>query len=134
MKIKIHRTIVLPVVLCGCKAWSLKLRKEHRLMLLERKELKEIFGLKWDEVTGEWRYRMNREDLCALYTLPNIRVINSRKNQMAGTCEHMGYRRRTYRVLLDRLERRPLGRPTPRWEDNITMVLQEVGLGRKVLY
>jgi hypothetical protein len=54
IKIKIYKTIVLPVVLYGCVAWSLTLREEHRLRL-GRRELKEIFGLKWDEVTDEWR-------------------------------------------------------------------------------
>jgi hypothetical protein len=41
----------------------------------------------------------------------------------------MGERRGTYRILVGRPEgRRPLGRPTRRWEDNIKMDLQEVGL------
>ena len=30
LKIKIHRTIIVPVVLCGCETWSLTLRKERR--------------------------------------------------------------------------------------------------------
>ena len=47
--------------------------------------------------------------------------------------EQMGYRRGAWRVLIDRLEgRRPLGRRTPRWEDNIIMDLPEVGWDGKV--
>jgi len=39
-------------------------------------------------------------------------------------------RRGTYRVLVGKPEgKRPLGRPRQRWEDNIKMVLQEVGCG-----
>ena len=35
-----------------------------------------------------------------------------------------------YRVLVRKPEgKRPLGRPRRRWEDNIKMVLQEVGFG-----
>ena len=30
LKIKIHRTIILPVVLYGCETWSLTLREGHR--------------------------------------------------------------------------------------------------------
>jgi len=42
----------------------------------------------------------------------------------------MGERRGVYRVLMGkREERRPLGRPRHRWEDNIKMDLQEVGCG-----
>ena len=43
---------------------------------------------------------------------------------------HMGERRGVYRVLVGKPEgERPLGRPWPRWEDNIKMDLQEVGCG-----
>jgi hypothetical protein len=39
----------------------------------------------------------------------------------------MGEGRVVYRVLVGKPERRrPLGRPRPRWEDNIRMDLQEV--------
>ena len=42
----------------------------------------------------------------------------------------MGERRDVYRVLVGKPEgKRPLGRPRRRWEDNIKMVLQEVGYG-----
>jgi len=56
-KIKIHRTIILPVVLCGCETWSLTLRTERRLRLFENRVLRKLFGpnCKRDEVTGEWR-------------------------------------------------------------------------------
>jgi hypothetical protein len=37
IKIKIYKTIVLPVVLYGCGTWSLTLREEHRLRVLENK-------------------------------------------------------------------------------------------------
>jgi hypothetical protein len=42
----------------------------------------------------------------------------------------MGERRGACRILVGRPEGRiPLGRPRPRWEDNIKMILQEVGWG-----
>jgi hypothetical protein len=43
---------------------------------------------------------------------------------------HMGERRGLYRVLVGKHEgKRPLGRPMHRWEDNITMDLEELGCG-----
>jgi hypothetical protein len=40
----------------------------------------------------------------------------------------MGEKRGVYMVLVGKPEgKRPLGRPRRRWEDNIKMVLQEVG-------
>jgi hypothetical protein len=52
MKIRIYKTIILPVVLYGCETWSLTLRKEHRLREFENRVLRRIFGSKRDEVTG----------------------------------------------------------------------------------
>jgi hypothetical protein len=53
LKVKIYRTIILPVVLYGCETWSLTLREEHRLRMFENRVLRRIFGPKRDEVTGE---------------------------------------------------------------------------------
>jgi hypothetical protein len=61
IKIKIHRTIILPFVLCGCEAWSAPLREEHGLWLFENRVLRRIFGLKKEEGTGDWRTLHNKE-------------------------------------------------------------------------
>jgi hypothetical protein len=52
VKVKIYKTIILPVFY-GCETWSLTLREEHRLRVLENRVLRRIFGPKRDEVTGE---------------------------------------------------------------------------------
>ena len=52
LKIKIYRTIILPVVLYGCEAWSLTLREERRLRVFENRVLRKVYGPKRDEVTG----------------------------------------------------------------------------------
>ena len=53
LKIKIYRTIILTVVLCGCGTWSLTLRDEGRLRVFENGVLRKIFVSKRNEVTGE---------------------------------------------------------------------------------
>jgi hypothetical protein len=53
LRIKIYRTIILPVVFYGCETWSLTLREEHKLRAFVYKVLRRIFGPKKDEVTGE---------------------------------------------------------------------------------
>jgi hypothetical protein len=55
VKIKIYKSIMLPVVLYGYETWSLTLGEEHRLRVFENRVLRRIFGLKRDEVTGGWR-------------------------------------------------------------------------------
>jgi hypothetical protein len=90
IKIKIYRTIILPVVLFGCETWSLTLREEHKLRVFENRVLRRIFGPKRDEVTGEWR-RLHNEALTDMYSSPNIiRVIKSRRMRWAVHVACMG--------------------------------------------
>ena len=89
-KIKVYRTIILPVVLYGCKTWSLTLREERRLRVFESRVLRRVFGSKRDEVTGEWR-KLYNEELRDLYFLSNIvRVVKSRRMRWAGHVARMG--------------------------------------------
>jgi len=79
LKIKIYRTVILPVVLYGCEPWSLTLREERRLRVFENRVLRRIFGTKRDEVTGEWR-KLHNEELNSLNSSSNIvPVIKSRR-------------------------------------------------------
>jgi len=130
LKIYIHRTIILLVVLYGCETWSLTLREERKLRVFENMVLRRIFGPRRDEVTGE-RRRLHNEELNDLYSSPNIVwVIKPRRMRWAEHVAHMGEERGAYRVLVGKQERkRPLGRPTRRWVDNIRMDLQDVGCG-----
>ena len=92
--------------------------------------LRRIFGPRRDKVTEEWR-RLHNEELNDLYSSPNIvRVIKSRRIRWAGHVARMGEERGAYRVLVGKPEgKRPLGRPSSRWMDNIRMDLHEVGCG-----
>jgi len=120
----------LPVVLYGCETWSLTLREERKLRVLENMVLRRISGPRRDEVTGEWR-RPHNEELNDLYPSPNfVRVIKSTRMRWAGHVARMGEERGVYRVLVGKPEgKRPLGRPRRRSVDNIRMDLQEVGCG-----
>jgi len=95
--------------------------------MFENRVLRRIFWPKRGEVTGEWR-KLRNEELNDMYTSPNIaRVIKSRRMRWVGNRARMGERTGLYRVLVGTPEgKRPLGRPMPRWEDNIKIYLQEV--------
>jgi hypothetical protein len=74
LKIKIYRTVILPVLLYGCGTWSLTLREEHRLSVFENRVLRKIFGPKREE-DGSWR-KLHNDEFHSLYSSPNIvRVI-----------------------------------------------------------
>ena len=49
LKIKIYKTIILPVIIYGCETWFLTLKEECRLRVLENRILRGIFGPKRDE-------------------------------------------------------------------------------------
>ena len=79
IKINIHRTIILPLVLCGSETLSLTLREELRLKVFGNRVMRRIFGLKIDKVRGEWR-RLPNKECNELYSSPNIiQVIKSRR-------------------------------------------------------
>jgi hypothetical protein len=130
VKVKIYRTIILPVVLYGCETWSLTLREEHRLRVFENRVLRRKFGPKRGEVTGEWR-KLHNEELHKLYSSPDIiRQVKSRRMRWAGHVARMGEERKVYKVLVGKSEgKRRLGRPRRRWEDGIRMDLREICLG-----
>jgi hypothetical protein len=128
LKIKIRRTVILPVVLYGCETWSLTLREEHRLRVFENRVLSRIFGSKRVE-DRSWT-KLHNDELHSLYSSLNIvRVIKSRRMRWPGHVACVGEGRNIYRVLVGEPERkRPLGRPRYRWEDNIKLGLREIGI------
>jgi hypothetical protein len=130
LKVKIYKTIILPVILYGCETWSLTIREEHRLKVFENRVLRRIFGPTRDEVTREWR-KLHNGELHILYSLPDIiRQIKSRRIRWAVHVARMGEGRNVYKVLVGKREgKRPLERPRRRWEDGIKMDLREIGLG-----
>jgi hypothetical protein len=70
--VKIYGTIILPVVY-GCETWSLTLREEERrLRVFENRVVRRIFGLRMDEVTGEWGKLLELNDLyCLMICTPH---------------------------------------------------------------
>jgi hypothetical protein len=89
VKVKIYKTIILPIVLYGCETLCVILREEVRLRVFENRVLRRISGPRRDEVTGEWR-KLHNEELHSLYSYPNIiRQIKSRKIRWAGHVARM---------------------------------------------
>jgi len=127
--LKIHRTIILLIVLYGCETWSLTLGDEHRLRDFENRVLRRMFWPRWDGVRGKW-VKLHIEELHDLYSSTNnIRVIKSgRLRWGGGNVTNIWARRSAYMLLMSKNEgKRPHGGPRPRWDENIRFDLQEVG-------
>ena len=93
--------------------------------------LRRIFGPKKDE-NGEWR-RLHNEELHNLYLSLNIdRMIKSRRLRWADHVTRMEEGRSAFKILIDTpAGKRPLGRPTGRWLDNIKMNIKEIGINTR---
>jgi hypothetical protein len=89
IKIKIHRTKIVPAVFSGCETWSLTLREECKLRVLENRVLRRIFGPKRNEIIGEWR-KLHNEELNDLYSSGD----QIETKETSGACSTYGERRR----------------------------------------
>jgi hypothetical protein len=100
VKIRIYKTIILPVVLYRCETWSLTLREEHRLRVLENRVLRRIFGPRSDGVMGGWR-KLHNEELRDLYLSRSIIVIIKLRRMIGtGHVARIGENKTAYRLLV----------------------------------
>ena len=78
---------------------------------------------------GEWR-RLHNEELHSLYRSPNIvREIKYRRVRCASHVARLKEGRSAFKILTGKpTGKRPLGKPRRRWEDNIRMDLEEIGI------
>jgi hypothetical protein len=121
VKVRIYKTIILPVVLYGCETWSLTVREEHKLRVFENRMLRRLFGPKKDGMTGGWR-KLHNEELHNLYSLSSIIRIIKPRTKWVGYVAQMGEKRNTYRLLVREPKgKKSLGRPRCRWIDNINI-------------
>jgi hypothetical protein len=84
IKIRIHKTIIFPVVLYGCKTWSLTSWEEQRLRTFKNRVLRRILGPKSAEMTGGWRKLHNDEHRDLYSSSSIIRMIKSRRMRCSG--------------------------------------------------
>jgi hypothetical protein len=97
-------------VLYWCETWSLTLKEKHPLSVSKNSVLRKIFGPKRDKVTWEWR-RLHYEELCDMFSSPNIVRMIKLRIIWAGHVARLGDRSGAYAVLMKKPEgNRPLGR------------------------
>jgi hypothetical protein len=123
LKIKVFRTVNLPLVFCWCETRPFMLRETCRLRMFENRVLRIICGSKGEEMTGGWGKLCN-EELHNFYSLPDvIRAVKSRRMRWMhiGHIQEMG---NVYTILdTEPEEKRILGRPSHRLDNYIKMDL-----------
>lgn len=125
-KIRIYKTLVRPILLYGCEAWTLTQKEEAKLLVTERKVLRKILGPVRKE-DGSWHVRKNK-DVERLFGEPNILgEMKARRLGWLGHVVRMEQDRAVKRVYTGVPEgRRPVGRPKYRWCDAVEGDLREL--------
>jgi hypothetical protein len=76
VNVKIYKTIILPVVLYGCETWSLTLREDHRLRVIENRVLRRKFGRLRESIRKKGPNHGRQSDGCSAMTM--LRRIHHR--------------------------------------------------------
>ncbi|KAJ4452266.1 hypothetical protein ANN_03784 [Periplaneta americana] len=77
LKVRIYKTVILPVLLYGCETWTLTLREEHRLRVFENKSESPSFTT----IQNNRSY----QDKCSSYSLDYIKVNDIRASEKINT-------------------------------------------------
>lgn len=129
-KIRLYKTLIIPVVTYGSEAWTLTKSDETALLIFERKVLRKIFGAVCEN--GVWRRRYNYElhnmyrnnyngkDIVTEIKLSRLRwaghVARAQENNLIKrvfTAEPVGSRKQ--------------GRPKRRWTDGVSADARNIG-------
>jgi hypothetical protein len=99
-----------------------------KLKVCQNRVLRRILGSKMIKIIGVWR-KLHNEKLHNLHSSPNkIILIKLQRNKWAMHVECMGRREMHMGFWWDS-QKKPVGRPRFRWEDNIKTDLREIGWG-----
>ncbi|PNF43056.1 hypothetical protein B7P43_G04739, partial [Cryptotermes secundus] len=118
IKTKIYKTMIRPVLYCGCEGWTLNKKEESVINFFERKILRRIYGP--IKENGIWRIKYNKE-LYKLYREPEISVtIKLKRLQWAGHLQRIDKERIPKKILYSTTGgRRRAGKPRTRWIDEV---------------
>jgi len=102
----------------GCETWSLTLKKEHRVRVLENGVLRRIFVPNREEVAGGWKRLYN--EIHNFYTSPNIIMGDQTwKVRWARHVACMENKRKAYEIVIEKLKE--------------TDHLEDPGIGAKII-
>ncbi|GFS48252.1 reverse transcriptase domain-containing protein [Trichonephila clavipes] len=126
-KLRLYKTLILPVLLYACETWTLNLDTIRALETFERKAPRTIFGPVKDQ--GCWRTTYNFE-LCRLYKEPPVtQIIRSNRLRWLGhiwtSPENNQTRAYTFK---NPMGSRARGRPPTRWIDDVENDLKTLNI------
>jgi hypothetical protein len=116
--LKLYYSVIRPIVTYSCETWILKETIINKLLVFERKILREIFGPNYEN--GIWRLKTNQE-LDEIIKRKNIiNFIRTQRLSWLGHIERMQGTRMVKAIYSWKpISRRPIGRPKTRWGDDV---------------
>ena len=128
-KVRLYTAIVRPTLTYGCEAWTTTKQTERRLRTFENKIWRRICGPIYDESTGSWRRRYNKELLDMVNIPPVTSFIKGQRIQWLGHIMRRGESDTTKLALEWKPHgKRPRGRPRKRWIDVVEEDLRNMGI------
>ncbi|XP_073952650.1 uncharacterized protein [Choristoneura fumiferana] len=125
-KIRVYKTVIRPILMYGCEAWTLMLKEENKLLVAERRILRKILGPTQRD-DGSWRIRKNREIEDPVSEPNVIGETKASRLRLLGHVERLGEDRAVKRAYLGRpsgrtLEGRGPERPFGPWGRRLARV------------
>jgi hypothetical protein len=117
-KMKIHKTMIRPVVTYSSKTWTSTAKDENNLCIFEKQILRKIFGPV--NIDNVWRIQNNMEIDNLIEGADMVRFIKAQRIKWLGHIQRMD-RTRPTRKLLDwrPMGTRPVGKPRQRWQEDV---------------
>ena len=126
-KIRVFRSLVLPVLLYGCETWTLTGDLRSRLNVFGTRSLRRILGYRWSDcVSNERLLRVNQ-------MRPVTCVIRERQMRLYGHVARFSVDDPARRILSAGEPSgwtRPRGRPYDTWLRQVDRYFAEMGMGR----
>ena len=128
-KIRIFKSLVIPVLLYGCETWTLNSDLKRRIDAFGNKCLRRIMGYRWND------YVSNQRLLHETNSRPITSIICQRQLQLFGHVARFPEVDPAYRVVSVRDNptwRRPRGRPQSSWLGQVDVSCRKLlGMGRE---
>ena len=126
-KVRVFRSLELPVLLYGCETWTPTRDLKRRLNSFGTRSLRRILGYHWlDFVSNE---RFLRETQMRFVTC----IVREHQLQLYGHVAHFPDADASHKILSAREPhewRRPMGRPRASWLQQVDPHLKEMGMGQ----
>jgi len=129
IKIRLHKTIIRPIVIYGAETWTVTSKIEKILMTWERKILTKIYGP--TKENGQWRIKTNAELITKYKSQDIVTVIKIGRLEWLGNVIRMNETRSVKKIFEGKLEgRRGRGRPRLRWINDVEDDLRKLSVKR----